>query len=61
MATDPILKELHEHREKILQECNNDPQEFFRRIEELQRATERPVEPPRAPDLALQRARHARR
>ena len=61
MAIDPILEELHQHREQMLRECNNDPREFFRRLEELLRATQQPVEPPPLPHPALQRVRYARR
>ena len=56
MTTDPILEELHRHREDMLRECNNDPEEFFRRLLEHQRQNPQPARPaPPPPNPSLQR------
>ena len=32
MSRDPIVEELHEIRRKIMEECGNDPRQYFARL-----------------------------
>lgn len=61
MIDDPIIEELHRHREELFREHGNDPEALVRYLQEKERNSDRPTRlpPPRNP--SLQRPRHARR
>ncbi len=61
MIDDPIVEELHRHREELFRECGNDPEALVRYLQEKERNSDRPAQlpPPRSP--SLQRPRYARR
>jgi len=61
MIDDPIVEELHRHREELFRECGNDPEALVRYLQEKERSSNRPVQLPPPPSPALPRARHARR
>jgi hypothetical protein len=61
MIDDPIVEELHRHREELFRECGNDPEALVRYLQEKERSSDRPVLIPTAPNLAPQRTRYARR
>ena len=56
---DPIIEELHRHREDLLREHGNDPEALVRYLQERERASGKPVKEPSAPDPS--RPRFARR
>jgi hypothetical protein len=49
MIDDPIVEELHRHREELFRECGNDPEALVKYLQEKERSP------------AFPRARHARR
>ncbi|HSJ74583.1 MAG TPA: hypothetical protein VK899_00065 [Gemmatimonadales bacterium] len=61
MTDDPIVEELHRHREELFREFGNDPEALVRHLQEKERSSGRPTQlpPPRNP--SLQRPRYARR
>ena len=61
MSNDPIVEELHRHREELFRECGNDPEALVRYLQEKERSSARLVLPPPAPNLSPRRARYARR
>lgn len=59
---DPIIEELHRHREDLLREHGNDPEALVRYLQEKERSSGRRVQPPPEPEpVSAQRARFARR
>lgn len=58
---DPIVEELHRHREELFREFNNDPEALVRYLQEKERSSGRAVQPPPPPDSAERRIRFARR
>ena len=61
MTDDPIVEELHLHREELFRECGNDPEALVRHLQERERHSDRPVQAPPPPGPSLQRPRYARR
>jgi len=62
MKPDPIVEELHRHREELFRECGNDPDALVKYLQERERISDRLVQPPPSPDVtARQRIRFARR
>lgn len=59
MIDDPIVEELHRHREELFRECGNDPEALVRYLQEKERNSGRPVRLPSPPEP--QRTRYARR
>jgi hypothetical protein len=58
---DPIIEELHRHREDLLREHGNDPEALVRYLQEKERSSGRPVQSPSEPDPSAARIRFARR
>jgi hypothetical protein len=58
---DPIIEELHRHREDLLREHGNDPQALVRFLQAEERASGRPLREPPATDSDPSRIRFARR
>ncbi len=62
MSDDPIIQEIHRHREELYRECGEDPQVLLRFLQEKQCASGRQVlPPPPGPPAEPQRLRWARR
>jgi hypothetical protein len=61
MIDDPVVEELHRHREDLFRECGNDQEALVKYLQEKERASDRPVQSPPAPDPTLPRLRYARR
>ena len=61
MIQDPIVEELHRHREELFQEFGNDPEALVRHLQEKERSSGRTVQPPPAHGSAVRRTRVARR
>jgi hypothetical protein len=61
MINDPIVEELHRHREDLFRQFNNDPEALVRYLQEKERQSHRPVQPPPPPNPSFQRTRYARR
>src|SRR5262245_9465802 len=61
MTDDPIVEELHRHREELFRECGNDPEALVRYLQEKEQSSGRPVHLPPSPDASRQRTRYARR
>jgi hypothetical protein len=61
MINDPIVEELHRHREELFRECGNDQEAFVKYLQEKERNSDRPVQLPPTPNPTLQRLRYARR
>jgi hypothetical protein len=61
MINDPIVEELHRHREELFRECGNDPEALVKYLQEKERNSDRPVQLPPTPNPAQQRLRYARR
>ncbi len=62
MNHDPIVEELHRHREELFRECGNDPEALVKYLQERERNSGRSVQSPPLPDTtARQRTRFARR
>lgn len=60
MSDDPIIEELHRHREELFRECGNDPEALVRYLQERERNSGRPVQlPPES--KSPPRIRYARR
>ncbi len=58
---DPIIEELHRHREDLLREHGNDPEALVRYLQEKERNSGRPVQSPSEPEPSAARIRFARR
>ena len=58
---DPIIEEIHRHREDLLREHGNDPEALVRYLQEKERTSGRPAESPAEPDPSSARIRFARR
>lgn len=61
MTDDPIVEELHRHREELFREFDNDPEALVRYLQEKERSSGRPAQLPPPQNPALQRPRYARR
>ncbi len=61
MIEDPIIEELHRHREELFREFGNDPEALLKHLQERERRSGRPVEAPPSPGTSPRRARFARR
>lgn len=62
MKPDPIVEELHRHREELFRECGNDPDALVKYLQERERISDRLVQAPPSPDTTeRQRIRFARR
>jgi hypothetical protein len=61
MTDDPIVEELHRHREELFREHGNDPKALVRYLQEKERISDRPVLLPPLADPSQPRARYARR
>jgi hypothetical protein len=61
MTDDPIIEELHRHREELFREFDNDPEALVRYLQEKERSSNRPTQLPPPQSPAVQRPRHARR
>jgi hypothetical protein len=61
MSNDPIIEELHRHREELFRECGNDPEALIRYLQEKERSSGRPIQSPPPSSPLSPRARHARR
>ena len=61
MIDDPIVEELHRHREELFREYGNDPEALVRHLQEKERASGRPVRVPPPAGPASERVRYARR
>ncbi len=62
MKSDPIVEELHRHREELFREHGNDPDALVRYLQERERISDRTLQPPPLLEpTARQRARFARR
>ena len=61
MPHDPIVEELHRHREELFREFGNDPEALVRYLQEKERASGRLVQPPPTPNPEVRRTRFARR
>lgn len=60
MNRDPIVEELHRHREELYREFGNDPEALVRHLQEKERNSGRVVQPPPA-KAPVRRTRVARR
>jgi hypothetical protein len=58
---DPIIEELHRHREDLLREHGNDPEALVRYLQEKERSSGRRVQSPPEADPSSARIRFARR
>ena len=58
---DPIIEELHRHREDLLREHGNDPEALVRYLQEKERNSGRQVQSPAEPNPSAARIRFARR
>jgi hypothetical protein len=58
---DPIIEELHRHREDLLREHGNDPEALVRYLQEKERTSGRRVQAPPEKDTSVARTRFARR
>ncbi|MFY9824825.1 MAG: hypothetical protein WAM82_25830 [Thermoanaerobaculia bacterium] len=58
---DPIIEELHRHREDLLREHGNDPEALVRYLQEKERTSGRRVQSPTETDASSARIRFARR
>jgi hypothetical protein len=61
MIRDPIVEELHRHREELFREFGNDPEALVRHLQEKERSSGRVVQPPPPPGSAVRQTRLARR
>jgi hypothetical protein len=62
MKPDPIIEELHRHREELFQEFGNDPDALVKHLQERERISGRLVQaPPSSEAKVKQRIRFARR
>jgi len=61
MIHDPIVEELHRHREKLFREFGNDPKALVEYLQEKERSSGRLVQPPPSPSSEVRRARFSRR
>jgi hypothetical protein len=61
MANDPIVEEIHRHREELFRECGNDPEALVRYLQERERNSDRPVQLPPPAQPSQKRPRYARR
>lgn len=58
MIDDPILEELHRHREELFREFGNDPEALVKYLQEKERSSSRTVQAP--PEPSAKRPRRAR-
>ncbi len=58
---DPIIEELHRHREDLLREHGNDPDALVRYLQEKERTSGCRVQSPPETDTTAARVRFARR
>ena len=58
---DPIIEELHRHREDLLREHGNDPEALVRFLQDREQSSGRRVQSPPPPDPSSVRSRLARR
>jgi len=58
---DPIIEELHRHREDLLREHGNDPDALVRYLQEKERTSGRRVQAPQETDASAEQVRFARR
>ncbi len=61
MTNDPIIAELHRHREELFREHGNDPEALFRYLKEQERLSGGAVIAPPTPRTTLGPDRMARR
>jgi hypothetical protein len=61
MIDDPIVEELHRHREELFREFGNDPEALVRYLQEKERNSDRPTQLPPPRSQSLQQPRYARR
>lgn len=61
MINDPIVEELHRHREELFREHGNDPEALVRHLQERERNSGQPVQSPPERNSSPQQTRHARR
>lgn len=61
MIRDPIVEELHRHREELFREFGNDPEALVKHLQEKERSSDRVVQPPPPPGSAVRQTRLARR
>jgi hypothetical protein len=63
MSHDPIVEELHRHREELFREFGNDPEALVRYLQEREQQSGRVVKAPEtpAPDPTPQRTRNTGR
>ncbi|HEX5720574.1 MAG TPA: hypothetical protein VF179_30745 [Thermoanaerobaculia bacterium] len=61
MIQDPIVEELHRHREELFREFGNDPEALVKYLQEKERGSGRLVQSPPPPGSAARRTRIARR
>lgn len=61
MKQDPVVEELHRHREELFQEFGNDPEALVRHLQEKERSSGRVVQPPPPAHSTARRTRVARR
>jgi len=61
MIDDPIIEELHRHREELFRECGQDPEALVRYLQEKERNSGRPTQAPPPQSPPLRQPRHARR
>lgn len=59
MIDDPILEELHRHREELFRECGDDPEALVKYLQEKERSSGRTVQAP--PEPLAKRPRLGRR
>lgn len=61
MTKDPIVEELHRHREELFRELGNDPEALVRHLQEKERSSGRVVQTPPSPGSVVRQTRLARR
>ena len=61
MIDDPIVEELHRHREELFHEFDNDPEALVKYLQEKEHSSHRPAQLPPPQGQPLQRPRYARR
>ena len=61
MIEDPIVEELHRLREELFREFDNDLEALVKYLQEKERDSDRPTQPPPPRRPLAQQPRHARR
>jgi hypothetical protein len=51
MKPDPIVEELHRHREELFREFGNNPEALVKYLQEREQASGRPVQVPPSPEV----------